>query len=205
MLELDQRKMRTTTKVLLSLALFTMACIDEPPTASPHPSTPRRASNAGLSSARSRFSRPSEDAFVALADESPSSAGFVVDKEGNVTVFVADSLQIGNVSQALQGRISRGDIALSNGSRRALVRAKRVDFTFAQLSEWRDSAFVKLLGKVRGVAYDDVDEAINRVTIGMYDDAPATAKGEVIATLVKAGVPARAINFVALLQIEWVE
>ena len=155
---------------------------------------PPSAAQLGAAPATTKILRPDEDAFVTLAADEPSSAGFVIENN-ELVLLVTNQARSTAASQALSRRLRNGEFGLPQFALRGASGTRIVEFTFRELSDWRDSAFVNVL-KIAGVAYDDLDEARNRVTIGVYRDAPPNVKAVVTSTLAKLGVPVSALNFV---------
>jgi len=145
--------------------------------------------------AGSKLPRHEEDAFARLADDEPSSAGFYADQQGRVVVTVSDSTAVGRAISAMARRQSATDVPLHPALRSASIIVKRGSYSFQQLSDWRDSVYLRMLGPVNGVIYDDLDEVANRVTIGVASAVPS-ARGEATAMLTKLGIPLAAVNFV---------
>jgi len=71
------------------------------------------------------------------------------------------------------------------------------DYTFKQLSDWRDTVFFTVLGKLTGVVSDDLDETHNRVGIGIEIGQEAI-ESSVLARLAAANIPPQAIRFESL-------
>lgn len=200
---------RSTVPLLLAaLCAFASGCREEQLVTAPSAAKPGSATT-GSRLRVSKFSRPDEDAFVALAAVEPSSAGFYADSaSGEMIVVIADSGARFRAPNALRAALSRvGSGAANRGvedrdlrssanllrrlAPRARVRIAR--YTFQELSDWRDSAFVHVLGSIPGVVYDDLDEVNNSVTLGVSSDA---AGADARAKLISLGVPAAAIRLV---------
>jgi hypothetical protein len=73
------------------------------------------------------------------------------------------------------------------------VVVKRADYSFAELSLWRDM-FTEAMAVARtaGVVFSDLDEAHNRLTFGIADEA---ARARVEAMLRDLGIPTRAARY----------
>ena len=69
------------------------------------------------------------------------------------------------------------------------------DYDFQQLSDWRDSVTLRVLGTVRGVYSSDLDEVLNRVTIGADSSEATAAEAAAIGILISLSVPVAAIHF----------
>src|SRR6476469_8752049 len=77
-------------------------------------------------------------------------------------------------------------------------RIVHADYTFHELSDWRDLAFDNVLGTVARVHSLDLDEANNRVTLGIEATGFDETRANVTRTLVGLGVDSAALRFTAL-------
>ena len=121
------------------------------------------------------------------------------DSTGSFTAYVVDDEDVSAAKGAIRARLSSGKLKLSPKDARAAalnVKIIKGAFTYQQLSDWRDLVFENLLGKVRGVTSDDLDEGHNRVTIGILPGQEGI-EADVLAQLAKLGVPSAAIRFVS--------
>ena len=161
------------------------------------PTSPRQAlSPTGqLEVTGSRFRRPDEDAMVSLAKEVPGLAGYFLDSHHNIVAYVADSTAFDLARAAIGRHLTGGTLGVPPKLRVAGVVIRKGDYGFQQLSDWRDLVTEQILGTVRGAVYDDLDEARNRVTIGVLTDQAQAAEAAILAQLASLGVPAKAINF----------
>ena len=84
-----------------------------------------------------------------------------------------------------------------NQVRLGVARALRnlAEFRFRDLSHWRDSVSIHLLGTTPGVAYVDLDESRNRVVIGVSADRPIQVERAIANQLASFGIPTRAVEF----------
>lgn len=135
--------------------------------------------------------RPEEQAFADLARRVPSSAGFVLDSSGGIVVLVRDEKDEPAAVSAVRQAAS-ADPALKGLQN---VRSRRADYSFGELARWRDVVYEQIFNTVRGVSLLDLDEAANRVTIGLVSQRAVEARAEVDASLAKIGVPAEAVRF----------
>lgn len=143
--------------------------------------------------------RPEEAWFAELSTLAPSAAGFYFDSAGRLVARVRDGandlaalahLRNFVMSGRLRGAVGRSLAAWSPSY--AVVRA---DYTFRQLAEYRDAAFDNVLGKVSGVYTLDLDEAQNRVTIGIAKETFAVTRAAVMTKLSALAVDTSAIAF----------
>ena len=142
--------------------------------------------------------RPAEWRSARLARAIPGYGGYAFDREGNIEVFLLDPKNeraAQAVSQALAPLLAEwnaGAPAQRRGGGRVLVREGQ--FTFAQLREWRDRIVLPLL-HIPEVTFVDLDEARNRVTVGVDPRHSAGARGSVTRALATWGVPVAAVAF----------
>lgn len=130
-----------------------------------------------------------------LAREIPGFGGYFIDSSGAVVGYVTDLAR----ADALRGRLEaavRGG-RMGGGSRGRAVAIRQGQFDFPSLARWRDIVSGQLLGVVPGVVMSDADEAANRVTIGIDEARHPGARAEGLQRLVRLGVPANAVRFIA--------
>ncbi|HEX2204324.1 MAG TPA: hypothetical protein VHG91_13530 [Longimicrobium sp.] len=162
---------RTRTALLAAAALVAAACADQGQPTSPDA--------APAAAARQ------EGGKIDLASLSRTVPGFggVYLENGVPVVFLTNPADRAHAERALAGYLG------ANGLKAAQVKVRKGDFTFAQLERFHRGV-VDVLGEP-GVVFTDVDEANNRVTIGV-EHAAAGAKARSLAAL--AGVPAGAVR-----------
>ena len=172
-------------------AAFLVSCKDREVLTGPHLPGARSQSVAQAVTG-SKLDRRGEARFLAMAQAEPATAGFYLDSSGALVVWVKDSTKFDHARAEASGLL--GSLAPTSSLRRAVrsIRLRKADFSFQQLSDWRDSVFVHLLGAVPGVNMDDFDEATNRVVIGLTKDA---ARAQVLDSMVKYGIPLLAVRF----------
>lgn len=138
--------------------------------------------------------RPGEAAFVDIANQAPSYGGHYLDANGNVVAYVVEDADGPVVAAALGRPIGPGRNRVASRTVQPTVVIKKGTYTFAQLSEWRDAVVNTVLGKIAGVISDDLDEANNRVTVGILR-GNESAEAEVRAQLGAMGIPQAALRF----------
>ena len=141
--------------------------------------------------------RPDESMFNEIAREVPGYGGHFIDATGALTAYVTDMSFSSAARTAVLTRLADGRMRLA--PRRARTRGFDVkivkgDYSYQQLSDWRDAVFEHILGRVSGVSTDDLDEAVNRVTIGIVPGQEGVEPA-VLRQLATLGVPAAAIRF----------
>lgn len=156
------------------------------------PLTPTRAEPASTAARQPSPGRPrgAEVQSVALAAQIPGYGGHYFDRDGNLIAYVTDTTHaaarhalapvLGAFRYAPRGRAGQGRIVLRKG-----------DYEFRQLGAWRDALSQEAL-PLEGVVLVDLDEAANRVTVGVQDDA---ARARVEAVAATRGVPEAAVRF----------
>jgi hypothetical protein len=147
-----------------------------------------------------RSVREDERTFAEIAQEVPSYGGHFLDKSGTLTAYIVDDADINPARGALQRRVqagASGRLRPPPGVAYSRIAILKGAYTYQQLSDWRDLVFEQLLGKVAGVVTDDLDEARNRVTIGIVPGQETTVQPLVLQRLAALGVPAEAIRFLS--------
>jgi hypothetical protein len=136
--------------------------------------------------------RPEEQPFADLSRRVPSSAGFVVDSGGTLVVMIRDERDADAAIAVMSERVSDHDPT----ARFTSVRARRVAYSFGELARWRDSLSHHVFNRVAGVSSLDLDEATNRVTIGIVSVRFDDARAEIQTMLPLLGVPDAAVRFI---------
>lgn len=188
-----QHARRWTVATSATLATLLIGCQDQTST----PTSPQAEPNLQVGSSEvidgSQYRpRPEEAEFAELAREIPGSAGFFFDEEGNLVVYLKDlglrdkaksklepTLRAQRVGQRPGGRVRRSD--------QVLVRQAQYDFF--HLAVWRDRATDPVLD-IPDVVFVDLNEALNRVQVGISDPA---ARPKVERKLAELGVPSEAV------------
>jgi hypothetical protein len=138
---------------------------------------------------------PHEAEFRRLSKEIEGYGGHFFDDQGNLVVYLADAAQATRARQVLepvlQARpLSEREVGLaSQGS----VLVRPADFTFPQLARWRDRVTDEVL-KHEGVEFTDLDEAQNRVVVGVTSLKARLAAAQ---SLQRLAVPTEAVVFEA--------
>jgi hypothetical protein len=130
---------------------------------------------------------------AALARAVPGFGGLFLDETGAPTVYLTDPGQGLAAQRAIIG------IAREHGFAASALRVRKGEFSYAQLDSWFGRATPHVLAE-RGVVYADLDEASNRVTIGVES---AEAGGRARSLLKRLGVPDRAILIRATRPVEF--
>lgn len=144
--------------------------------------------------------RPGEDQFVRLANEIPGFAGFVLSANQQLVAFVKDTTVARTSSafaaSALNAHLANDGFGIARSARPTSIAIQQADYDFQTLAGYRNFATDSLLGAVSGVVMVDLDEAINRVTIGTLVSRP-NAQLQASKMLASHGIPLNAIHFIA--------
>jgi hypothetical protein len=130
---------------------------------------------------RSAGQQPVDDP-VALARGVPGFGGFFLDATGVPTVYLTDPSNRGAAEQALAPFLQAHGIATT-------LRGLRGEFDYQQLEQWFETISPEALA-VTGAVFADLDEAHNRLRIGVSSSAAAS---EVRLLAAAAGIPASAV------------
>ena len=125
--------------------------------------------------------RPDEAEMCAFAERIPGLGGYHFE-DGELVVSLTDPSRADAARAALAGVARRG-----NGR----MRIKPAHYTFQQLRAWRDGWWDRILD-VPGVSFVDLDEAANRVVVGLAEPA---ARARVLELLRPSGIPVPALGF----------
>lgn len=179
--------------LVLCALLAAVGCSDatsvQPPPPDPHPAA---------QAARVVDDFPDEAEFRQIAAEIPEFGGYYLDEAGNLQTLVTDLSRAERVQQRLapvlrRFQAERGGARFSRAGEAApRVGVRRAAFTFLQLAAWRN-AVLSALGSTRGVVFIDLDEAVNRVTVGIES---GSVRPRVEARLRALSLPRGAVGFV---------
>ena len=176
---------RATGTIMLTLVL---AC-DDPVQA------PQQDRTAPDLPARVQEDRPDEIPFVRISQRVRSFAGYYHDSRGDFVALVADDGDRAAVRREMERELSATRVRGPGRSQPAQITFRRADFTFRQLSHWRDLVSNGALTRHPLLIYIDMDEARNRVTLGVLPDQKGTELAELRALLEALGIPRAALHF----------
>lgn len=171
----------------LALAAALSACADQIPTQAPA----RPAQPALAAAPASQEAHPGERAFHALARQFPEFGGFFLDDNGDLVIQATDGSR-GNAMRAAVGPLLSELHPARGGARgrRPSVVIRKAEFSFSQLSAWREQVRAPLFD-VEEVALLDLDERTNRLFVGLTRES---GRGAALAVLRRAGVPEEAVT-----------
>ncbi|HLL48529.1 MAG TPA: hypothetical protein VK399_17645 [Longimicrobiaceae bacterium] len=126
---------------------------------------------------------------IRIAGQLPGFGGYYFDSDGNLVAYLTDLRQAGT-ARALLEPLLRGRIADAGQKRSARpeVQFREGRYDFPQLAGWRD----RMLGPVldlEGVVFLDLDEAANRLAVGVDRARFASTQQAVGRLLADLGIP----------------
>jgi hypothetical protein len=128
-----------------------------------------------------------DDRFANIAEQVPAFGGLFYDQMGQLTMYVMESEP--NVQEAMNSVMA----ALGHLDKRITsvnaIRVLPAQYNFSQLKRWHDHLFAPVFS-VQGVVLTDVDEASNRVRIGVES---LEAIAQVEERLAELGIPREAV------------
>jgi len=130
-----------------------------------------------------RVQQPTANDPVALARGVRGFGGFFLDRDGAPTVYLADASERGAAERALAPFFAARGIDASR------LKVLHADYGYSQLESWFDQASSEALA-VPGAVFADLDEASNRLKIGV---AHRAAGAEVKRALAALRIPAAAV------------
>jgi hypothetical protein len=107
-----------------------------------------------------------DELLVQVERRTPGFGGMFIDSDGRLVVYLLDTTQLPAARSAIESVFGPNQIPAAG------VRAQQGQYSVSQLKEWTDRARGVL--RMRGITMIDLDEAKNRVTIGV-DNRSRTA------------------------------
>ena len=116
-----------------------------------------------------------DDRLVRVEKQAPGFGGMFVDSDGQLVLYLLDTSQLPAARSAVEAVFGPDHVPAAG------VRAVKGQYTVSQLAAWtrRASAVFRL----KGVTFVDLDEARNRVAIGVEDRSRVTAVEKTVASL----------------------
>lgn len=130
-----------------------------------------------------------DERLARLSDQIPGFGGIFLDERGRIAVYLVKGEVTTLSAQQIGAAIARALGWDEPGLRAGDIRILPGQYSFRQLKEWSDRLLPHVL-EIQGVVLTDIDEARNRLRIGVEDEAAAEAVRE---TLVSLGVPREAV------------
>ena len=108
-----------------------------------------------------------DDLLVRVEQQVPGFGGMFVDREGRLAVYLLDTSQLGAARAAIEAVFGMDSVPAAG------VRAMQGQYVVSQLKVWSEMATAIL--ELPGVTAVDLDEARNRVAIGIEDKSRTRA------------------------------
>ena len=121
----------------------------------------------GTASQDQRGMKTYDDLLVEVEQKAPGFGGMFVDAEGRLTVYLLDT------SQLPAARIAIESVFGTNHVPAAGIRVLQGQYAISQLKAWAERATALL--SMPGVTAVDLDEARNRLTVGVEDQSRTRA------------------------------
>lgn len=170
---------RATTQSAAAVLLLLIAagCSDQLPPGPGDPVAPRQDATDRSGNAQ----RPIDDELAGIAAKAPGFGGMFFDEDGVLNVYLADPAQ---------EAAARTAVAEAFGPRRPVpaVRVLKGEYDFRELAGWH--ALLPEVLALSGVVLTDIDEAHNRLRVGISD---AGARDRVLGALDRLRIPRDAV------------
>ena len=108
-----------------------------------------------------------DDLLVRVEQQVPGFGGMFLDREGRLAVYLLDTSQLGAARTAIEAVFGMDSVPAAG------VRAMQGQYAVSQLKAWSEMATAIL--ELPGVTTVDLDEARNRVAIGIEDKSRTRA------------------------------
>jgi len=130
-----------------------------------------------------------DDQLARLAERIPGFGGIFLDENGRIAVYLVEgevtTLSVREIGATIARTLGWDEPRLRAGA----IRILPGQYSFRQLKEWNDQLFPHVF-EIEGVTLTDIDEARNRLRIGVESEEAAEV---VIETLDSLGVPREAV------------
>lgn len=123
-----------------------------------------------------------DDLLVRVEEKAPGFGGMFIGQDGRLAIYLLDPSQLAAARSAIEAVFGAQQVPPAG------VRALQGQYTVSQLKRWTERA-TELLA-MSGVTMVDLDEAKNRVAIGLDDDSRTTAVEQALRSL---GIPRAAV------------
>jgi hypothetical protein len=116
-----------------------------------------------------------DDLLVRVDKRAPGFGGMFIDSDGRLAVYLLDTAQLPAARSAIEAVFGSSRVPAAG------LRALQGQYTVSQLKAWTERAGTVL--KIRGVTLVDLDEAKNRVAIGVEDGSRTRAVEQTLSSL----------------------
>ncbi len=116
-----------------------------------------------------------DDLLVRVDERVPGFGGMFIDSDGRLTVYLLDTARLPAARSAIEAIFGSSHVPAAG------VRAVQGQYTVSQLKAWTERAGTVL--KMPGVTLVDLDEAQNRVAIGVEDGSRTRAVEQRLSSL----------------------
>lgn len=174
------RSRRAVKPLCVGLLVLAAACADTSDVTAPQEAS-LNAGNAPRAPQGQAHARNLDQEFAALAVEVPGFGGYYYEGE-DLVVRLAD------LGQRERARAVIGRTFAAAGSNASKMRFVKGEYGFTQLKEWGDRLPAVL--NQAGVVFTDIDEARNRLTIGVEN---ADGRARAVAKLAELAIPSVAV------------
>jgi hypothetical protein len=123
-----------------------------------------------------------DDLLVRVEQRAPGFGGMFIGPDGRLAVYLLDPSQLAAARSAIEAVFGAQQVPAAG------VRARQGQYTASQLKRWTEHANGVL--EVQGVTLVDLDEARNRVAIGIEDES---ARPRAEQALLSLGIPRAAV------------
>ena len=130
-----------------------------------------------------RHDRSADEIFSDIEEMAPGFGGLFRDDQGRLTVYLSGAADFDEVRTGIAANLPEVNATASP------IRVLRGDYAFSELVAWR--ALARSVHSIPGVSLTDVDEASNRVRIGIETE---DARGPVEEALASLGIPPGAVK-----------
>lgn len=135
-----------------------------------------------------------DDLLVHVERRAPGFGGMFIDSDGRLVVYLLDTVRLPDARAAIEATFGPNRVPPAG------IRALQGQYAVSQLKAWTERAGAVL--EIRGVTMVDLDEAKNRVAIGVEDDSLTEAAEQALSSL---GIPREAVLIQVTAQIRPVD
>lgn len=159
---------RASLFAILAIPAVLAACADRDDT----PVSPDAARQAALPEQAQGKARGIHAKFAEIERQVPGFGGYFIDAEGNLSAYVTDPRSEAAARAALQP-VQRARPASARGKNGGEIRIHQGKYAYSQLSAWNER--LPRVLSTKGVVFTDLDEAANRLRVGVENAGLETA------------------------------